>query len=90
MSTFQALPDSADGSYHMRVSILESMGKVQSYVVLLDLKCDPLVSDIFHHLSASTKDGHSPLLLAHIDSILVGILDEADDLLLEFPISTLS
>lgn len=39
MSSFQALPDSADKSYHKRVRILESMSRVMSYVVLLDLEC---------------------------------------------------
>lgn len=46
--------------------------------------------DLFHHLVASNKDDHSPPLLAHIESILDGILEEADDLLLEFLISILS
>jgi len=58
--------------------------------MLLDLEIDALVEDIFHHLLASTKDDHSPLLFAQIESILVGILDEADDLLLEFLISIFS
>jgi len=56
----------------------------------LDLECNVFVLDIVHHLLASTEDDHSPLLLAHIESILLGILDEADDLLLEFLISILS
>ena len=90
MSSFQVLLDSADKSYHKRVRILESMIKVKSYVVLLDLECDALVLDMFHNLLASIKDEHPSLMPAHIESILVGILDEADDLLLEFLISILS
>ncbi|KAJ8442691.1 hypothetical protein Cgig2_001784 [Carnegiea gigantea] len=82
--------DSADKSYHKRFRILESMSKVKSYAVLLDLECDALVLDIFHILLASIKDEHPCLMLAHIESILVGILNEADDLLLEFLISIIS
>ena len=45
---------------------------------------------IFRHLVASIKKDLSPLLLAHIEPILIGILEEADDPLLEFLISILS
>ncbi|KAJ8424136.1 hypothetical protein Cgig2_005506 [Carnegiea gigantea] len=90
VSSFQALPDSADKSYHKGARRLESISKVKSYVVLLDLECDDFILDIFHNPLVSIKDEHPSLMLAHIESILVGILDEADDLLLEFLISMLS
>ncbi|KAJ8436109.1 hypothetical protein Cgig2_017092 [Carnegiea gigantea] len=90
VSTFEALFDSDDKSYHKRLRILESMSRVRSYVVLLDIKCDALFLDMFYHLVASIKDDHSPLLLEHTESILLGILEEADDLLLEFLIYVLS
>ena len=89
VSSFKALPDSDSKSYHKRCLILESMSRVKSYVVLLDLKCDASVLDMLHHLLASLKDDHSSSTLAYVKSILVGILAEADDLLLEFLISTL-
>ena len=66
------------------------MSKVKSYEIQLDLECDALVLDIFNHLLASIKDDHSPLLLAHIRSILVGILNEVNDLLLELLFSIVS
>ena len=66
------------------------MSRVKSFEVLLDLECDAFVLDLFHHFVASIKDDHSPPLLAHIESILVGILEEADDLLWEFLVSILS
>jgi len=87
VSFFQELPDRATKSFHKRLHILESMPRVDSYVMLLDLECDALVLD---HLLASTKDDHSPQLLAQIESILVGILDEANDLMSKFHISILS
>lgn len=90
VSSFEALPVSQDKTYHKRHCMLESMSRVKSFEVLLYLECDALVLDLFHHLVASIKDDHSPPLLAHIESILDGILEEADDLLLEFLISILS
>jgi len=77
VSSFQDLPDCVTKSFHKRL-ICESMARVCSYVVLLDLECDALVLDIFHHLLASIHDDHSPLLLAHIESILWGILVEVE------------
>jgi len=76
--------------FHKRIHTLESMARVCSYVILLDLECDAPVMNIFHHLLAPIKDDHSPLILAQIEFIRVGILDEVDDLVLEFLISILS
>ena len=90
MSYFQDLPDHAIKSFHKRPRIIESMPRVHSYVIILDLECDALVLVIFHHLLAYTKDDHSPMSFANIRSILLGILGEMDDLLLEFLISILS
>jgi len=90
VSSFQDLTDCSTKSFHKRLRICESMARLRSYVMLLDLECDALVLDIFQHLLASIQDDHSSLLLTHIESILGGILDEADDLLLEFLISILS
>ncbi|KAJ8442440.1 hypothetical protein Cgig2_018717 [Carnegiea gigantea] len=66
------------------------MTRVKSYVMLLDLECDALVLGIFHDLLASTKGGNSNVKLAYIESILIGLLTEANDLLREFLVSTLS
>jgi len=65
------------------------MDRVHSYIMLLDLECDAVGLDMFHHLLMSNKDDHSPILLAHIEYILVGIFHEADGILLDFLISTL-
>ncbi|KAJ8438242.1 hypothetical protein Cgig2_003631 [Carnegiea gigantea] len=90
VSSFEALPDSDGKSYHKRRRILESISRVKSYVVLLDLECDALVWDIFHHLLASPKDDHYSITLAYVESILVGILTEADDLFLPNARTTVS
>lgn len=90
VSSFQTFSNSADKSYHKRLRMPESISKAKSYAVQLVLEFNDLALDIFHHLSALIQGHHSPLLLAHIESIFTGILDEADDLLLEFPIFVLS
>ena len=47
VSSFEALQDSDGKLYHKRRCILESMSRVKSYVVLLDLEGDVLDLDIF-------------------------------------------
>jgi len=89
VSSFQGLPDHATKPFHKRLHIFESMVRVCSYVMLFDLKFNALVLDIFHHLLASIQDDQCPLLLAHIESVVMGIVNEVDDLLLEFLIFTL-
>ena len=66
------------------------MARVHSNVMLLYLECGALVGYIFHRLLASTKDDHSPMMLAYVESIIFGILTEVNDLLLKFPASILS
>jgi len=63
------------------------MARAHSYVLLLDLEYDALVLDTFHHRPALIQDDHFLTLLAHIESIPVDIIDEMDDLLLEFLIT---
>lgn len=70
--------------------MLDSITRVQSSGMLLDLECDALVLDIFHHLLASIEDDHSSLMLAHTESTLVGLLDEVDELFLGLLVFILS
>jgi len=56
------------------------VARVNSYVILLDLECDAFVLDIFLCLLVSSTDDHSCLMLAYIESILIGILDETNDM----------
>lgn len=47
VSSFANLPDYFSRSYSKRISILETVAKVRSCVVMLDLECDALLIEMF-------------------------------------------
>ncbi|KAL3023786.1 hypothetical protein AAZX31_04G085100 [Glycine max] len=49
VSSFENLHDKLSQSYAKRTSILETVVKVRSCVVMLDLECDALILEMFKH-----------------------------------------
>jgi len=49
VSSFEDLVDKSSRSYAKRISILETVAKVRSCVVMLDLECDALLIEMFQH-----------------------------------------
>jgi hypothetical protein len=49
VGAFQNLDDIESPYFRMRLSILDTVAKVRSCVVMLDLECDDLINDMFHH-----------------------------------------
>ncbi|CAN1325331.1 Sister chromatid cohesion protein PDS5 homolog C [Linum perenne] len=47
VSSFENLDDKTSRSYVKRTSILETVAKVRSCVVMLDLECDALIVEMF-------------------------------------------
>ncbi len=48
VSVFRGLNDINSPSFARRVNILETVAKVRSCVVMLDLECDELILEMFH------------------------------------------
>ncbi|KAL9680563.1 hypothetical protein QQ045_018444 [Rhodiola kirilowii] len=49
VSSFESLDDKSSKSYSKRISILDTVAKVRSCVVLLDLELDELILKMFRH-----------------------------------------
>ena len=49
VSSFENLHDKLSQTYPKRISILETVAKVRSCVVMLDLECDVLILEMFQH-----------------------------------------
>lgn len=48
VAIFQGLNEVSSPSFSRRVNILETVAKVRSCVVMLDLECDELILEMFH------------------------------------------
>ncbi|CDY70511.1 BnaC01g40770D [Brassica napus] len=55
VSSFENLDDDSSRSYSKRTSILETVAKVRSCVVMLDLECDSLLIEMFQNFLKAVR-----------------------------------
>ncbi|KAM7255529.1 hypothetical protein ACFE04_008427 [Oxalis oulophora] len=83
VSTFQNLSDQSSRSFTKRTSILETVAKVRSCVVMLDLECDSLITEMFQHFYKSIRDDHPENVFTSMETIMTLVIEESEDISLE-------
>ncbi|XP_052209614.1 sister chromatid cohesion protein PDS5 homolog C-like [Diospyros lotus] len=83
VSSFQNLSDNTSRSYNKRTLILETVAKVRSCVVMLDLECDSLIVEMFQHFLKSIRDYHPENVLLSMETIMSLVLEESEDISFE-------
>lgn len=78
VGTFRGLDETTNPSFGRRVSILETVARIRSCVVMLDLECDNLIVEMFHIFFAVVSEAHPENVLKSMQSIMTLILDESD------------
>lgn len=63
MGTFSGLSDTNGPSFARRVGILETLARYRSCVVMLDLECDDLVTEMFSTFFAVARLVYHKILL---------------------------
>ncbi|GAB4854688.1 hypothetical protein Ancab_023270 [Ancistrocladus abbreviatus] len=89
VSSFEKLYDDSSRSYYKRVLILETMAKVRSCVVMLDLECDALIVEMFQHFLRSVRDYHPENVFTSMETIMTLVLEESGNIPLELVSSIL-
>ncbi|XP_027339072.1 sister chromatid cohesion protein PDS5 homolog A-A [Abrus precatorius] len=79
VDTFSGLSDTCSSSFGQRVVILETLAKYRSCVVMLDLECDDLVNEMFSTFFAVARDDHPESVLSSMQTIMVVLLEESED-----------
>ncbi|KAM7525318.1 hypothetical protein LguiA_015220 [Lonicera macranthoides] len=79
VSTFSGLSDTTGPSFGRRVLILETMARYRSCVVMLDLECDDLINEMFSTFLAVASDRHTESVLNSMQTIMVVLLEESED-----------
>ncbi|KAF8677850.1 hypothetical protein HU200_046442 [Digitaria exilis] len=79
VSSFQHLDNIKDPFFGRRVSILDTVAKVRSCVVMLDLECDDLINDMFHHFLRTVSSGHSDAVISCMETIMRLVIEESED-----------
>ncbi|OVA01328.1 Tudor domain [Macleaya cordata] len=77
---FEKLFDTSSRSYSKRVSILETVAKVRSCVVMLDLECDALILDMFRHFLKAIRENHPDNVFSSMETIMTLVLEESEEI----------
>ncbi|XP_038893526.1 sister chromatid cohesion protein PDS5 homolog B isoform X2 [Benincasa hispida] len=90
VGTFSGLNDTTGPSFGRRVVILETLAKYRSCVVMLDLDCDDLVNEMFSTFLAVAREDHPESVLSSMQTIMVVLLEESEDIREELLFTLLS
>ncbi|KAL4331897.1 hypothetical protein GQ457_07G044020 [Hibiscus cannabinus] len=80
VSSFENLSDKTSRSFIKRTSILETVAKVRSCVVMLDLECDELIVEMFRHFLKAIRDYHPEAVFTSMVTIMSLVLEESEDI----------
>ncbi|XP_070033833.1 sister chromatid cohesion protein PDS5 homolog C-like isoform X1 [Nicotiana tomentosiformis] len=83
VSSFENLHDQSSRSYNKRVLILETVAKVRSCVVMLDLECDKLITEMFQHFLKAIREDHPENIFSSMATIMTLVLEESEEVPLE-------
>ncbi|XP_044471482.1 muscle M-line assembly protein unc-89 isoform X2 [Mangifera indica] len=83
VSSFENLSDKSSRSYAKRTSILETVAKVRSCVVMLDLECDTLIIEMFRHFLKTIRDYHPENVFSSMETIMTLVVEESEDISIE-------
>ncbi|KAK8535207.1 hypothetical protein V6N13_081344 [Hibiscus sabdariffa] len=83
VSSFENLSDKSSRSYTKRTSILETVAKVRSCAVMLDLECDALIIEMFQHFLSAIRDYHADTVFTSMVTIMTLVLEESEDISME-------
>ncbi|CAI9759701.1 unnamed protein product [Fraxinus pennsylvanica] len=78
VSSFEHLSDQSSRSYAKRTMILETVSKVRSCVIMLDLECDQLITEMFQHFFKAIRDYHPENIFTSMETIMTVVLDESE------------
>ncbi|XP_042038996.1 nucleolar protein dao-5-like [Salvia splendens] len=80
VSSFEGLENVSSRSYEKRATILETVAKVRSCVIMLDLECDQMIVDMFEHFLETIRSYHSASINANMATIMTLVIEESEDI----------
>jgi sister-chromatid-cohesion protein PDS5 len=76
---FRALDDVDSPFFSSRVNILETVAKVRSCVVMLDLECDDLITEMFQIFFITASDKHPEHVFLAMRNVLSLVIEEGEE-----------
>ncbi|KAJ9672455.1 hypothetical protein PVL29_025892 [Vitis rotundifolia] len=66
-----------------RTWILETVAKIRSCLVMLDLECDILIIEMFQHFLNAIRDDHPENVFTSMETIMILVVEESEDIPIE-------
>ncbi|KAJ0445987.1 putative sister chromatid cohesion protein Pds5 [Helianthus annuus] len=83
VSSLENLSDESSRFYNKRVSIIDSISKVRSCIIMLDLECFDLIVKMFEHFLNTVRDHHHGIVFSSMVNIMALVLEESEDISLD-------
>lgn len=80
---FGELLNTSGRSYYKVIHILESVAKVKSCLLMLDLECDALVLEMFKHFLNGIRKNHPHTVFSDMETIMTLVIEESDEIATE-------
>ncbi|KAJ7951975.1 Sister chromatid cohesion protein PDS5-like B-B [Quillaja saponaria] len=80
VSAFRKLSHVSSRCYAKAVSILDTIARIRSCLVMLDLECDELVIEMFQHFLISIRPNHPHAVFLAMETIMTTVLDESEEI----------
>ncbi|EER88261.2 hypothetical protein BDA96_10G149900 [Sorghum bicolor] len=79
VGTFGGLSDVNSQSFGRRVAILETVARYRACVMMLDLDCDDLITNMFQTFLGVVSDSHEENIVKSMQTTMILIIDESED-----------
>jgi hypothetical protein len=79
VGSFQHLDKIGSPFFGRLASILDTVAKVRSCVVMLDLECDGLINDMFQHFAKTISPEHSEAVVSCMETIMKLVIEESEN-----------
>ncbi|KAJ0074916.1 hypothetical protein Patl1_34744 [Pistacia atlantica] len=80
VAAFEKLSHVSGRCYTKAVSVLDTVAKVRSCLVMLDLECDTLIIEMFQHFLKFIRSNHPHAVFSSMETIMTLVIDESEDI----------
>ncbi|XP_044484049.1 uncharacterized protein LOC123209987 isoform X2 [Mangifera indica] len=80
VAAFEKLSNVSGRCYTKAFSILDTVAKVRSCLVMLDLECDTLIIEMFQHFLKYIRSDHPHAVFSSMETIMTLVIDESEEI----------
>ncbi|XP_038714144.1 uncharacterized protein LOC120007780 isoform X2 [Tripterygium wilfordii] len=83
VAAFESLSLTSGHRYNKAISILDTVARSRSFLLMLDLECDKLVAEMFQHFFKVIRSNHPQEVIRAMETIMTMIIEESQEVSLD-------